>query len=79
MSILAKLRNDRNLTQSQVANAVKISRSAYAMIELGHRVPRHKTMKRLADFFGITVDELFFSQPCRDLQLKKEKTDNQCH
>ncbi len=47
-------------SQRQVAEAVGISQSSYAMIEGGHRHPRKEIEKKLADFFGVTVDELFF-------------------
>lgn len=56
------LRLERGLTQKQVAQAVGITQSAYAMIEGGHRYPRKSVAKRLANFFGVTVDELFFAQ-----------------
>lgn len=56
------LRLERGLTQKQVAQAVGITQSAYAMIEGGRRYPRKSVAKRLADFFGVTVDELFFAQ-----------------
>lgn len=68
MNKLLRLRSERQLTQEQVAKAVKITRSAYAMIESGARTPRPKTMQRLADFFGVTVDELFFEGIRHELQ-----------
>lgn len=55
------LRVRRGLTQQQVAEAVGITQSAYAMIEGGRRHPRKTVEKRLANFFGVTVDELFFA------------------
>lgn len=57
------------LSQRQVAEAVGISQSSYAMIEGGHRHPRKEVEKKLADFFGVTVDELFFGQEYHDTQL----------
>jgi DNA-binding XRE family transcriptional regulator len=32
------------------------------MIESGRRYPRKHIAKRLAEFFGVTVDELFFAE-----------------
>jgi len=58
---LYQLRRERGLSQTQVAAAVGITQSAYAMIERGQRYPRKETMKKLADYFGVTVDELFFN------------------
>ncbi len=60
---LLELRTAMNLTQRQVAAAVGISRSSYAMIENGERTPRPQVMKRLAAFYGTTVDALFFEEP----------------
>lgn len=54
------LRGDRS--QKQVANELEIPVSTYAMIESGHRFPRRELQAKLANYFGTTVDELFFSQ-----------------
>ncbi|MHB8918612.1 MAG: helix-turn-helix transcriptional regulator [Desulfocucumaceae bacterium] len=67
-----RLRAERGLSQRQVADAVRISQSSYAMIEGGHRHPRKEVEKKLADFFGVTVDELFFSQNNHGTRLKEE-------
>lgn len=55
---LFKLRGDRSLRT--VASAVKISRSALAMYERGSRVPRDEIKVRLADYYGQTVQSIFF-------------------
>jgi len=56
-----QLRRQWGLTQKQVAAVVGITQSAYAMIERGQRLPRKETMKKMARFFNLTIDELFFS------------------
>lgn len=73
-----RLRMERGLSQRQVADAVGISQSSYAMIEGGHRHPRKEVEKKMADFYGVTVDELFFSQHNHDTRLKEgtEVTEN---
>lgn len=58
--LLKQLRLGRNLTQAQTAAAVSISPSYYGMIERGERNPTLEDAKRLADFFGISIDLLFF-------------------
>jgi len=55
---LRGLRGDQ--TQATVANAVGISISAYSSYELGVRRPSDEVKKRLADYFGTSVGELFF-------------------
>ena len=65
---LEQLRRLMGLTQAEVAARVGISRSAYTMIESGARNPRMLVQKRLADLFGVTVDELFFGPDSHDVQ-----------
>ena len=55
---LVKARGDRK--REEVAKAVGVSISAIAMYENGDRIPRDETKVKLADYFGTTVQELFF-------------------
>lgn len=57
---MAKLRGDRSL--HRMAKELNIPYSTYAMIESGHRFPRKELAMKLANFFGVTVDELFFAK-----------------
>ena len=57
---MKRLRGDKS--QRKVANELKIPVSTYAMIELGNRFPRQELQLKLANYFGTTVDELFFKQ-----------------
>lgn len=56
---LRELRGDR--TQAAVAAAIGITKSAWAMYERGERIPRDAVKRRIADFFGKSVQEIFFS------------------
>lgn len=47
-------------TQAVVAKAVGISVSAYSSYELGVRRPSDEIKKRLAEYYGTSVGELFF-------------------
>lgn len=58
-SILISLRGDK--TREEVANAVGVSVSAMAMYENAARIPRDETKRRIADYYGKTVQEIFFS------------------
>lgn len=49
-----------NRRRDEVARAVGVSVSAIAMYENGERIPRDKTKIRLADYYGTTVQQLFF-------------------
>ena len=47
--------------RDEVASAVGISLSAISMYENGERVPRDEIKIRLADYYGTSVQELFFN------------------
>lgn len=57
---LKDLRGDRS--RDSVAAAVGISSSALGMYENNLRIPRDDIKKKLADFYGVTVQHLFFTE-----------------
>jgi len=56
---LRNLRGDR--TQEKVAEDLGMSRSALNMYELGERIPRDCRKIQLAQYYGVTIEQLFFS------------------
>lgn len=48
-------------TQGEVATALGISKSAWAMYERGDRVPRDEIKVRIARYFNKTVQGIFFA------------------
>lgn len=57
---LKELRGNR--TREEIAYKTGISVSALVLYEQGKRLPRDPIKIRLADFFGLTVQELFFPE-----------------
>lgn len=57
--ILRDLRGARS--QSEMAAAVGVTKSAWAMYERGERVPRDEVKRRIAAYFGKSVQEIFFA------------------
>ncbi len=55
---LKELRGEKN--RDSVALALGISSSALGMYENNLRVPRDDIKKKIADFYGVTVQYLFF-------------------
>ncbi|PED43034.1 helix-turn-helix transcriptional regulator [Bacillus cereus] len=55
---LVNLRNGRS--REEVAEAVGISISTLQMYENAQRIPRDKTKVKLANFYGVTVQSIFF-------------------
>ena len=50
------LREDRDLTQTQVANAIGITQRKYSYIETGTQQLTDEILVKLAKFYGVTVD-----------------------
>ena len=55
---LKKLRTENGLSQEALADAVHISRSAIAKYENGNGNPSEETLKALAVYFGVEVNDL---------------------
>ncbi|MBR3052869.1 MAG: helix-turn-helix transcriptional regulator [Firmicutes bacterium] len=53
------LRGSRS--QREVGEAVGVSTAAIGMYERDQRIPKDSVKKRLADFFGTSVQDLFFT------------------
>lgn len=63
---LRQLRGDR--TQAAVAKAVGVTDMAISQYEAGIRVPSDEIKLRLADFYGVGIERLFFIR-----KFKEEK------
>ena len=48
-------------TQAEVAKSIGISKSSLAMYETGQRVPRDEIKLALANYYGATIQDIFFS------------------
>lgn len=63
MSIGQKLKALRGeKTQKEVARDLNITKSALAMYERDKRVPRDEIKVRIADYYGETVQSIFFTK-----------------
>ncbi len=65
MTKLAALRNQRKLTQKQVATQIGISPAHYAQCEIGMKRLGTKPLQKLAEFYQMPIDELFEASPRR--------------
>jgi len=57
---LARQRAARQLSQKQLARQVGLSQSAIAAYETGERTPSLAVARRIARFFGVSIEDLFF-------------------
>ena len=68
---LKELREETNLTQSEVAKQCNLSCQCISSLEMGTRNPTGSTIIALADLFGVTSDYLLgrsdeFDKPLRE-------------
>lgn len=56
---LKKLRKDINLTQAELSHRLSISRSSLSLYEINKRDPDSETIKKIADFFEVSLDYLY--------------------
>lgn len=53
-----RLRNERSMSQHELAIAINVHQSHISKIERGDKKPSIELLKTLAGYFGITVDDL---------------------
>ncbi len=58
---LQELRKQKGLTQEELAEKLYVSRTAISKWESGRGYPNIESLKAIAKFFGVTVDELLSS------------------
>ena len=64
---LQKLRKQKGLTQEELAEALFVSRTAVSKWESGRGYPNIESLKAMAKFFSVTVDELLSTDEVLDL------------
>ena len=55
---LVQLRASKHLSQSVVAENVKVTTRAYQYYEYGEKEPKLSTLVRMADYFDVSLDYL---------------------
>lgn len=70
---IKNLRKERGITQQELANAIEVVQSTIGMIESGKKVGSPKTLKKIADFFDVTVDYLLSDNKVEEnIELSKK-------
>lgn len=65
---LVQLRNTKGVLQKDLAKELGLNLHTYQRFEYGEQEPRMSTLIALADFYGISLDELV----CRDWPKEPE-------
>lgn len=63
---LKELRQQKKLTQANVANALGITQQSYARWENGKVTPSLEKLSQIAKFYGVTTDYLLGNEPEED-------------
>lgn len=56
---LQEIRKNKGKIQQEIADNINVARSTYACYESGTREPDFQTIVKLADYYDISLDELF--------------------
>jgi len=67
---LQKLRIKENLTQEELAEKLYVSRAAISKWESGRGYPSIDSLKAIAKYFHVTIDELICTEEIVDLAEK---------
>lgn len=76
---LQKLRADKNMTQEELAKELYVSRTAISKWESGRGYPNIDSLKAIAKFFNITIDELICTEEMMMLAEQDIKTSEKKH
>lgn len=70
---LQALRKEKGVSREELAQALQLSYSAIAKYETNIRKPDQETLKKIADYFDVTVDYLLGRSNHRKLTRKDER------
>ena len=71
---IRELRLERNMTQMDLAMELDLGNTTLQQYETGLREPNFKTLIKIADYFGVTIDYLIGRTPVREpLDTETEK------
>jgi putative transcriptional regulator len=70
---LLAIRNQKNLTQAQVAERAGIARTTYAMIEQGERGATVMNAKKISNVLGFDWT-IFFEDVCHESRINDKQT-----
>lgn len=74
---LQELRKSRGLTQEELAEALFVSRTAISKWESGRGYPSIDSLKEIAGFFSVTIDELLLGEKLLSIAEKENQSNMQ--
>jgi len=73
-AFLKKLRQEQSISQEFLAKKINVSRPTYAQIESGARDISVKEAQKLAQFFGLSLEDFLASKKTPELKVELEKS-----
>ena len=70
---IAELRNKKDISQTQLANAIGVETSTISRIETGKSDPSAVTLFAIAKCLEVTVDELYTEKTAEQIKFEKEQ------
>ena len=64
---IKNLRQEKKMSQQELADAINVACSTVSMYENGERIPRDQIKLAIANLFGVTVDYLFFGTDTHEM------------
>jgi transcriptional regulator with XRE-family HTH domain len=68
------LRELKGISQEELAKSVGVHKSAVSKWEKGIYSPKLEIIPKIADFFGVSIDELFSHEPTSTVDLQEVLT-----
>ncbi|HEL0736331.1 helix-turn-helix transcriptional regulator [Streptococcus equi] len=73
---LRVLRKQKQLSQSDLANELMVTRQAVSSWENGKSLPDVYTLSRIAEFFGVSLDDLMVEDNKQTMNINKDGPKN---
>ena len=70
---LKNAREDRDISQQEIADLLEITQSNYSKIETGIQEPSLNQLMMIAKFFNLTIDELLGVDPDKYVKAKVQE------
>lgn len=74
---LKELRDEKHISQAQLARALGVVQSTVGMWESGKSVPEYNTLLKAADYFSVSVDYLTGKTNEKDIKKPPVQTDEE--
>ena len=65
---LKDLRQEKKISQTELASALNISNRTISMYEQGNSEPNVEILSKIADYFNVTADYLIGRTSCRNIE-----------